>query len=148
LLFLPGFLSVLGIMQAKKKKKKTIVIHTTQPRAVRLRRGKVWLATYEGKNLIRGYAGKYRVDLLTAISELRMLGVEIKAEYEQAVRQSIAQQIEQKRKKKEQEFAVDEFDSISEYQDWDFAFIAGYTSGGAPYGIRWEDMPEEGEMEY
>ena len=26
-----------------------------------------------------------------------------------------------------------------EFYDGDFAFIAGYTSGGAPYGIRWED---------
>jgi hypothetical protein len=27
-------------------------------------------------------------------------------------------------------------------QDGNFLFIAGYTSGGAPYGIRWEEEVE------
>ena len=29
--------------------------------------------------------------------------------------------------------------------DWDgeFAFIAGYTEGGAPYGIRWDDADDD-----
>ncbi|MFR0951917.1 MAG: hypothetical protein ACLSGK_03475 [Lachnospiraceae bacterium] len=26
------------------------------------------------------------------------------------------------------------------YQDDRFSFIAGYTSGGAPYGVTWEEM--------
>ena len=25
-------------------------------------------------------------------------------------------------------------------QDENFSFIAGYTSGGAPYGVTWEEM--------
>ena len=31
-------------------------------------------------------------------------------------------------------------DYADDFYDDDFAFIAGYTSGGAPYGIRWEDV--------
>lgn len=27
--------------------------------------------------------------------------------------------------------------------DDDFAFIAGYTEGGAPYGIRWDEADEQ-----
>lgn len=27
-----------------------------------------------------------------------------------------------------------------DWQDNDFYFIAGYTSGGAPYGMTWEEM--------
>ena len=65
-------------MQAKKK---TINPKTTQHGAIRLQRAKTWLSSYEGKNVVRGYAKKYRVDLLSAISELRILGVEIKTEY-------------------------------------------------------------------
>ncbi|WP_265837271.1 hypothetical protein [Pedobacter sp. MR22-3] len=128
-------------MQAKKNKKK-IVVHTTQPRAVRLRRAKVWLESYAGKKLVRAYAKKYGVDLLCAIAGLRMLGVEIKAEYEQAVRNTIQQQLEQKRLKK---LEKEEIEDTSGYKDWDFAFIAGYTSGGAPYGIRQEDILEEND---
>ncbi|MFA6275622.1 MAG: hypothetical protein WC622_02675 [Pedobacter sp.] len=125
-------------MQAKKKKKKTIIAKTTQPRAMRLQRAKSWLSSYEGKNVVRGYAKKYRVDLLCAIAELRTLGVEIKPEYEQAVRQTIVQRVEQNKTQKEVKNR--EFDGISDHQDGDFAYIAGYTIGGAPYGIRWEEM--------
>ena len=28
------------------------------------------------------------------------------------------------------------------YQDENFAFIAGYTPGGSPYGITWEEQAE------
>ena len=30
--------------------------------------------------------------------------------------------------------------SLSNWQDDRFFFIAGYTSGGAPYGVTWEEM--------
>jgi hypothetical protein len=48
-----------------------------------------------------------------------MLGVEIKREYEQAVRQTFAQRIEQNKTKKESKEA--EFDGISDHQGLDFA---------------------------
>lgn len=57
-----------------RKKKKVIVVRTTQPRAKRLHRAKTWIAAYTDKNMVRGYAKKYRVDLLTAIADLRLLG--------------------------------------------------------------------------
>lgn len=32
--------------------------------------------------------------------------------------------------------------------DCDFAFIAGYTPGGAPYGVRWEDVGIDSELPF
>ena len=32
--------------------------------------------------------------------------------------------------------------------DGDFAFIAGYTSGGAPYGVSWEDVGIDSELPF
>ena len=32
--------------------------------------------------------------------------------------------------------------------DCDFAFIAGYTPGGAPYGVRWEDAGIDSELPF
>ena len=32
--------------------------------------------------------------------------------------------------------------------DGDFAFIAGYTSGGAPYGARWEDVGIDSDLPF
>lgn len=33
------------------------------------------------------------------------------------------------------------------FSDENFAFIAGYTSGGAPYGTTWEEVGSEYEKE-
>lgn len=32
--------------------------------------------------------------------------------------------------------------------EWQFAYVAGYTSGGAPYGIRHDELDENGELIY
>lgn len=44
--------------------------------------------------------------------------------------------MKKKKKKKKSELLPEQ----EEYYDADFAFIAGYTSGGAPYGTRWEEV--------
>ncbi|MBQ6393366.1 MAG: hypothetical protein IJH60_07615 [Eubacterium sp.] len=41
-----------------------------------------------------------------------------------------------RRKGKKEDFYNDPYPDMN----GDFAFIAGYTSGGAPYGVRWEDV--------
>ena len=32
--------------------------------------------------------------------------------------------------------------------DGNFAYIAGYTPGGAPYGVRWEDVGIDSELPF
>lgn len=59
-------------------------------RAARLMSAATWLPSYGGKNIVRGYARWYAVDLICAITELRMLGVAVAAEYEAQVRLTIA----------------------------------------------------------
>ena len=36
--------------------------------------------------------------------------------------------------------AVPEDDFINDFMDDTFSFIAGYTAGGAPYGVTWEEI--------
>lgn len=52
------------------------------------------------------------------------------------------------RKKKKQ--GKNETVHIDPYPDMDgeFAYIAGYTSGGAPYGVRWEDVGIDSELPF
>ena len=52
------------------------------------------------------------------------------------------------RKKKKQE--KNEAVHIDPYPDMDgeFAYIAGYTPGGAPYGVRWEDVGIDSELPF
>ena len=120
-----------------KKKKKSIKRRTTQPKEIRLKRARQWLLTYNGtqKHMAKNYRKHFRVDITTAISDLQAIGVEFSQEYVDAVKKSEAERIRQKHLKKQSEQSF-----IDEFSDGRFAFIAGYTDGGAPFGITWEEL--------
>ena len=81
---------------------------------------------YTGKNIVKGYSNWFGVDLICSIKELRMNGVIIDKSYEKQVIKSKESKIPAKRL---------DSNNTHEHTDNDFGFIAGYTSGGAPYGI-------------
>ena len=102
-----------------------------------------FLSKHMAKDMVRHYARWYGVDLLCAIAELRQLGLERSPEREDAAKISLQNRLEQKRKSQEESFSAD----ISCDSDETFAFIAGYTSGGAPYGVTWGEMEDaDGEV--
>ena len=129
----------------KKKRKSTPPKRWSFNRKKRLAVAKNWMQTYEGKYLIKGYTRRYKVDILCAIVELRMLGVEISEEYENQVKQSIEGSRRAKELKKQQRA---EAAYLEDYIDEGFYFVAGYTSGGAPYGLTWEQMDAINEEEW
>jgi hypothetical protein len=116
--------------------------HKRLKRAGRLQAAKHWIPKYDGKKLVKGYAKHFGVDLLCAVHELQLLGHEISPEYIQQLKQTMLgrQKLAEKKKrmKEEQEFQAKYSDS-----DDTFYYIAGYTSGGAPYGVTWEEMGME-----
>lgn len=59
-------------------------------RPARLMAAMKWRAGYGGKNIVRGYARWFGVDLICASTELRMLGVAVDPEYEVQLRLTIA----------------------------------------------------------
>jgi hypothetical protein len=59
-------------------------------RPARLQAAIKWRSSYGGKNIVRGYARWFGVDLLCAIAELRMVGVVIDPGYEEQVRLTIS----------------------------------------------------------
>jgi len=107
-------------------------------RSQRLGRGKNWLNNYEGEDMIEDYRKHYGVDLLCAVIELRLLGVEISEGYEYQLRQEeVSRRFSKKSKKKGKNQTVE--DILDGFSDDNFSFIAGYTSGGAPFGLtHWE----------
>ncbi|RKR80009.1 hypothetical protein BDD43_0097 [Mucilaginibacter gracilis] len=110
----------------------------TKARIKRLAKGKHWVTIYNGQHIVKGYAKKFSVDLLTALKELRMLGITISEQYEQSLIQTLNGLAE----KRKQEKLRKEIEMQSSFEsDDEFAFIMGYTSGGAAYGIKWEDWP-------
>ena len=126
-----------------KKKKKN---HNSTPRRKRINREArlakafKWLNEYEGKNIIKGYAKWFGVDKLCAMKELKAIGVEFPEKKEEQIRAEIkAKEINRKKIKERKN------DSILELTDSDdyFAYIAGYTSNGFPYGITYEEIERD-----
>ncbi|MBU2546770.1 MAG: hypothetical protein KKB20_00030 [Proteobacteria bacterium] len=106
-------------------------------RTARLQSAKHWIPAYEGKNIVRGYKKRYAVDWECAIAELRMLGVNVPREYEKQIRTSLENERKAKQIKKQQ---AEESDwGMEGGHDDHFAYIAGFTSGGAPLGVTRED---------
>jgi hypothetical protein len=106
-------------------------------RTKRLKLAQRWINDYTGKNMVRGYARHFSVDLVCAITELRMLGYPVPEKYELAVKRSIADRSLQRKKKREAKAAA--ANPPDDMSNGEFIFIAGYTSNGVPYGIRRED---------
>ncbi|MCB9039551.1 MAG: hypothetical protein H6557_23280 [Lewinellaceae bacterium] len=116
------------------------------PRRKRIKRNqrldlaRQWLRDYSGKHIVKSYAKWYGVDILCAITELRMNGIQVSEEYEIQIKQSIEAKSWAKRLKKERKNQRQEL--LEEYSDGRYAYIAGYTSNGVPFGIPHEEMEE------
>lgn len=118
------------------KKKNNTPRRKRLTRKKRLIQGAKWIKEYRGKKLIRGYSNWFGVDNICAITELKMLGVVIPENVENNVRASIKAITEHRLKVREKSKIENE---ISFDSDENFAFMAGYTSGGTPYGVTHED---------
>lgn len=107
-------------------------------RPARLKAAKRWISGHRGKNVVRDYKKRFGVSDVCAVPELRMLGVDIPdARLEQARHNEQARAAHRARQK--EKYAPRP--TIRESDD-EFAFIAGYTDGGAPYGITWDEWAE------
>ena len=129
---------------ARKKKRQPGPRRKRMTRQGRLSSAKTtdWVKQYGGKNIVKGYAKWFSVDPLCAVIELRMLGVNISPEREAQIRASIEARAAEKLRKKNA--AVDaELEDLYSDSDDTFAYIAGYTPGGVPYGVTWEELGEE-----
>lgn len=116
---------------------------------VRKRKAKGWLKSYTGTDIVKDYREHFKgVDVACAVRELREIGYEFEPEYEKRVLNAEAVRIRNIHRKKEQKQQSESYHN--EFQDDNFFFIAGYTSGGAPYGVTWEQMnlePWESEFD-
>lgn len=131
----------------KKKKKKPLkgkAAKKKMPQAVRLEKARKWLADYNGDNVLKAYRKKFSTDRMQAVRELQLLGLtfteEQIAKEKRAVQAQIQQEKAKKAKRRARRQAAKEPAFSNPDQDGRFFYIAGYTSGGAPYGVTWEEM--------
>ena len=110
-----------------------------------------WVAEFDGTpyggDIIKAYRKKFAVGRMKAVAELQMLRVSLTKEQidreKAAVKayQDIQRAKKAKRKKIREQKRIQKDNPIfHEDQDDIFYYIAGYTSGGAPYGVTWEEM--------
>jgi hypothetical protein len=128
---------------SRKKGKSSTPRHKRLNRSGRLQAAKHWLHKYQGKNLLHGYSKHFGVDLLCAIEELQMLSVSFDEKYVNQVKQSVEERIKARKKRKKQQ-QREEWLRAQPFSGETFSFIAGYTNGGVPYGITWEEQTEIG----
>lgn len=119
-------------------------------RKARLESGKKWVETYKGKDILKDYSKHYRVKILRAIEEVPLLGIKLDSGYLKKVKEERRENIKKQRENKKLQIRVNKARKEREdklksqfyedfYSDETFSFIAGYTSGGVPYGIRWDE---------
>ncbi|MFL6203398.1 MAG: hypothetical protein ACJ76J_29880 [Thermoanaerobaculia bacterium] len=133
-------------MSRKGKKRPLPPRHKRMKRPARLQAARTWLAKYPGKNVVTGYKKHFAVDALCALTELQRLGVKLDPEYVQRVRSSEQSRIEARHRERERRKAAAVPAEVDGDSDERFAYIAGYTAWGFPYGVTWEEMEgSEGE---
>lgn len=115
-------------------------------RPARLQAARSWIASWRGKNVVRGYARWFGVDLLCAIIELSLLGIGLDAEYVESVRRAAAARKPRAKARPEPPDPLPI--GYGEWWDDNLFFIAGHTSGGAPYGTQWEEVDEDGKKDF
>ncbi|MEC5422927.1 hypothetical protein QGM71_05370 [Virgibacillus sp. C22-A2] len=133
-------------MAKHKKKKSNIPRHKRLKRTGRLQAAQHWIPKYNGENLVNGYSKHFNVNKLCAVKELEMIGYTYEKAYIQKLKDSEIQKQQESEKRnaaKKKKRKQPEEDFWDEECDETYAFIAGYTSGGAPYGITWEEWEEE-----
>ena len=108
----------------------------TLKREARLLKARQWLPTYQGTKIVKAYRQRFCVDVANAVRDLLELGYEFKPGYvDNLLKSEELRQAQQRAKKEERRESESGPD-----QDNTFFFIAGYTSGGAAYGVTWDEM--------
>jgi hypothetical protein len=122
--------------QAPRRKRMTRRGRLSAARATR------WVEHYRGKDIVAGYANWFAVDLPCAVIELRLLGVTIDAERESRMKAAIEARTAERKRRQELQ-AKAQLEPVPPDSDETFAFIAGYRSGSAAYGITSEELADE-----
>lgn len=104
-----------------------------------------WTCSYRGKrnNMVKKYCKTFNVDWECAIKELEELGVQHDPDYLAELRKTFSSQLKDENLYNPiSRLEFDAYHGIEPESDENFAYIAGYTSGGFPFGVTWEEWEE------
>lgn len=120
------------------KKKK---LSKSQKKEMHLRKARQWVTTYKGAptKMVKHYRERFHVDVSTAARDLQEIGVEFTQEYLDKIQKAKQERIAKKQLKKAEKELKRLLDLYPD-SDGTFCYIAGYTDGGVPYGITWDEL--------
>jgi len=110
-----------------KKKKSNTPNRKRFKKPARLDSAKYWIEKYEGKNIVKGYANWYGTSKLTAVNELKILGIQIDENYIKQLEITEENIVKRNREKKDQKALFkkienDEIENINEYSEESHSF--------------------------
>jgi hypothetical protein len=112
-------------------------------RAQRLQSARAWLLNLPVREPARigaAYRRWFGVGWFCAIEELSRLGVNFDPQWMERLKSSLEGQQRAQAAKRADKASAEELTGYAEEWDDNFAFIAGHTSGGFPYGVTWEEL--------
>jgi len=99
--------------------------------------------------VVKDYREHFKgVDVACAVRELEEIGYQSEPGYKEKTLSAESSRIDRIHRQKAQKLQSGTY--RNEFRDDNFYFIAGYTSGGAPYGVQWREMglePWENEFD-
>ena len=107
----------------------------------RLRKARQWALTYEGSHIVRDYRKRFKLDNICALRDMEAIGV-INLEKLAIMKAAEETRLKRRREERERKNGQSIWENNPDCNDT-FFYIAGYTSGGAPYGVTWEEMGME-----
>ena len=123
----------------KRKRKPLPPRRKRMKRKARLASARTWLVKFSGKNVVPGYAKWFGVDLFCAVKELSLCGVTLDPAYVAQLKRTASQS----RHRRKQPAAEPQSSAYGVDGDENFAYIAGRTAAGFPYGVTWEELDRE-----
>lgn len=124
-----------------KKKGKLGPKRKRMKREARLQSAKAWLKDYDGKHVIKSYSKWFGVDSICAMDELEILGLRFSGKQKKKLNDANENKIRQKQLSKARRLQKKHELEMEEYFEG-FGFIAGYTEGGAPFGLTQGELEE------
>ncbi len=127
------------LQKMRKRKKRPLPPRTLRmKRGARLQSARHWLTTQTGRTAVqiaKSYRRHYGVDWPCAIQELAALGIRLDKQRVEQLKQSLDGHHRARARRRAARAKAE----LSNDSDETFAFIAGYTPGGATFGVTWEE---------
>jgi len=124
-----------------RKKKRSLPPRTLRMnRAGRLQSARHWLATQTGRSpvqIARSYRKRYGVDWPCAIHELSQLGILLDSAWVAQLNLSLLGAHRARRQRGGATQAMADWEQADSNDE--FAYIAGYTANGFPFGLTWDE---------